>query len=332
MKHEATIRPIGCLAGRPCQGGPVTRRCLHVVTLAAMGAVLALGGTVQAAALLEDGFATGSGDYTAGAVLVGQTGTPETGSYGGAWAGHGSGAQYGEAQVFGTGLSYTDGAGNTLQASGGGIRMQRSSTGGPYQKDAYVDPNGTPPSVDSVYFSGILDLGGAGNGWLGVRVGPTSSKDVIGVGVNSSGHAQIRQNGGVSATSAGTFDVSAPVFLVGRIQADGAGGSNDLVYLYLNPLLPSEPVAADLTHDVGTRGWYHGQSLEVLQLSAMVSSGAAPTFFDEFRIGSSWADVTAHTVQTTIPEPATMAALALAVTGLGGYVRKRHVPSGPKRA
>lgn len=290
--------------------------CLFATMM--LGACSLLCNGVRAAPILEDSFSTGGGDYAVGA-LHGQTGTPESGSYAAAWS-SATYLNFGDPQVTPSGLSYTDSNGNVLSVLGGKIYLERTEPGS-YEKSAFVDPDGTPPSGDSVYFSGLVDLGGAPYASFGFEIGNPgnpSAKDLIEIGVNSAGNLQVRQDGVVTGTAAGTFDVSSPVFLVARIQDNGGGSGQDRVHVYFNPLLDAEPVSANLIKDIGTKGWYPSDPLLQLGFRADMTQYAAPTSFDEFRFGTTWADVTPF---TPVPEPG---ALTLALLGLAGLLATRR--------
>jgi hypothetical protein len=267
---------------------------------------------LSAAPLISDSFTVGAGDYSAGALST-QIGTPEIGSYEAAWSGTGTSTTFGDPSVVSSGLTYAG-----LSSSGGSVSLNRTSGSGSIIKSASVNPNGTTTASDpSVYFSGLLQLGGATWASIGLQVGTNSgTKDLIGIGFNNGGFAEIRQDGTVSATAGsalGGWTSSNTVFVVGKIT----NAANDLVTLYLNPTLGSEPVTATLSTTVGTLGYFPGDPLHNLQLSANLVTGGAATFVDELKVGTTWSDVV-----SVIPEPSTFALMGLA--GLAALLGRRR--------
>lgn len=265
---------------------------------------------------LSDSFHVGVNNYSE-ASLGNQnptTMTPGVGddftAYNAAWNAETFGAQYGEPVVVSTGLSYTG-----ILSGGGAIRMERTSADSK-SKSGSISLTGTPSGGegDSVYFSYLLQLGGAGHAFAGIRIGPSGSKDVIAWGMNSNGNAEIRTDGNLVATSTTTFDVDQTVFIVGEILRDGS----NTAFLYLNPDLSSgKPSQATLEANIGTLGWFPSQALEVLKFEALLNPNTAATYFDEFRIGETWESV------TPIPEPGTLVLVGIALGSLLLFRKRR---------
>jgi hypothetical protein len=275
-----------------------------------------IGASLQGAVILADSFATGSGDYTAGDALSTQTGTPETGAYGNPWGGQAF-TSFGDPLVSASGLSYAG-----LASSGGAVEFNRSGSSSTSTKNIDVDLAGTPDATgDSFYFSGLLQLGGANWASLGISTG---SKPVMGIGINSGGFGELRTHSVsgptstvVAASALSGWTDSDTVFMVGKIENNGAGSGDDLLSLYLNPSLSSEPASATVSTGVGTDGWFPSDSLSSLLLEADLVGQAPATFFDEILIGESWGDV------TPVPEPSTYG-LALGALALGGVMLRRR--------
>ena len=112
--------------------------------------------------------------------------------------------------------------------------------------------------------------------------------------------------------------IYASTFAVLRIDIN-ASGLDERFRLYLNPSLNVEPGVADVDflrdslvsiNEIDRVRPFAGGSNAAL--------GAAQNNFDEFRIGTDWADVTPFTV---VPEPSAFAMLAL---GAMGFARRRR--------
>lgn len=266
--------------------------------------------------LLADSFEIGVDSYSVGA-LQSQNPTSMTpsasenfGAYGAAWGGQNF-PEFGDPQVVSQGLSYPG-----LLSSGGSVMMERVQGASAILKTASISLQGVPAGGegDSVYFSGLLQLGGADYARLGIRIGGSASKDVISVGVNAAGNAQIWAEGNVESQSVGTFDVSGTVFVVGEILRDS--GSNT-AFLYVNPSLSGKPATATISADIGTRGWFPSDALSVLQMNAFLNPQGEATYFDEIRIGESWESV------VVIPEPSVYAAF-FGLLALGWVFARRR--------
>lgn len=287
-------------------------------TLLFLGASAIVGGAsaqvLTAQTLLADSFEIGVDSYSVGA-LQNQDPTTMTpsasetfGAYSGTWSG--GMPEFGDPQVVSQGLSYPG-----LLSSGGSVMMERVQGASAILKTASISLQGTPAGGegDSVYFSGLLQLGGADYAHLGIRIGPTSTKDIISVGVNAAGNAQIWRDGNVESQSVDTFDVSGTVFVVGEILRDGS----NTAFLYLNPSLSGKPATATISADIGTRGWFPSQDLADLQMNAFLNPQGEATYFDEIRIGESWESV------VVIPEPSVYAAF-FGLLALGWVFARRR--------
>lgn len=212
---------------------------------------------------LSDSFHVGGNFYGQGA-LAGQTPTNEgTGddftAYNGAWSGQNF-LNFGDPEITTNGLTYAG-----LQTSGGAIRLQRDDGSGSISKTGNINLTGMPSGGegDSVYFSYLLQLGGADHAFAGIRIGQAATKDKITWGMNSDGYAEIRTDGNLVANSTTTFDVDQTVFIVGEILR--SGGSNT-AFLYLNPVANSgKPAQATLEANIGTSGWFPSDPLSVLE-------------------------------------------------------------------
>ena len=284
-------------------------------TITKLGLTLTLCGLIasstQAAVLLSDSFETGTGDYTAGSRLEDQTGTPETGGYGDPW--DGGNTNFGYPGVTATGLTYTG-----LASSGGAAELNRTNSG-TFVRGSEADLTGTPDaSNDSVYFSGLIQLGGANWASLGANF-KGDNNSIMGIGINSSGFGELRYDSNVVTASSALsgWSSSDTVFVVGKIENNGAGSGDDELSLFLNPSLSSEPTSATVSTGVGTKGWFPSESLGSLHIDAEVTGGEPATFFDEIRIGESWDDV------SPIPEPGTLALVGILLGTLILFRRRR---------
>jgi hypothetical protein len=296
----------------------ITTHKHHILLFAAL---FGLAGSASANLWLSDSFHVGSNNYSE-ALLGNQnptTMTPGVGddftAYNAAWNADTFGAQFGEPVVVSSGLSYTG-----ILSGGGAIRMERTSANS-LSKGGSISLTGTPSGGegDSVYFSYLLQLGGADHAFAGIRIGPAATKDIITWGMNSNGNAEIRTINNINgtnlvATSTTTFDVNQTVLIVGEILRDGS----NTAFLYLNPVANSgKPAQATLEANIGTLGWFPSQDLTVLSFEALLNPNTAATYFDEFRIGETWDSV------TPIPEPGTLVLVGIT---LGAFLifRKRR--------
>jgi hypothetical protein len=146
----------------------------------------------------------------------------------------------------------------------------------------------------------------------------------IGGGVNDSdgNFAVLVSNSGVDnglklASSPLSLGLNSTHLVVGRLDFNLSGGTNDLLTLYIDPTLGSEPGSSYMTVSADF------QVLMGFRMFAGNSSGvftpAAQGEFDELHFGTSWTDVIA------VPEPSSFAMLVCGATILLGIQRRSRL-------
>lgn len=118
---------------------------------------------------------------------------------------------------------------------------------------------------------------------------------------------------GVESTTK-SFDTtnSEAIWIIGKITTAAGADSIDLTFFSGTDTVPASESW------LITNNMTIGANLDTIRFNSPSSSGNVPQRFDEFRMGESWADVTA------VPEPATFAIiLGFLAIGWVGYRRRR---------
>jgi len=215
-------------------------------------------------------------------------------------------------------LSYSVG-GNTLVTSGGQAQLL-NARGVRYYTDAFAATGGTiygsylwqTPTLNATNeWSGFFDIRNA-TGGLDARIG-------VGVNDTAQTNLQFRYGGTVNTTTLAMAQATT-CFMVYKAEYNASGQMTRLD-LWVNPAdLTSEASAGTSFAYTGTigGGGFGGFLYEKGNTGGSPAS-QNPTF-DEFRVGTTWADV------TPIPEPSAFAALAgLGALGLAAFGRRRRV-------
>jgi len=312
------------------------RRCLGAIAFVA----LALGAWHAGAAPVADSFATsGSGAYTAPAVLNGQN--PGIPNFSGAWSGS---TQF---SVITTGLNSSA----VTYEKGGAAELVGTSSDAAQNVSRSV----TVPSSSTYYMSfmvirgnatsitpGSYALIGFGNGVQpntettnstvqGLYVGYVQTADSGGTNYNDYGSLIIRTRQDIGGTEEnvdtimvdgeGNSTYETNYFVVAKLQVN-TSGSNDTLEYWVNPTSIASDSAmsssALVTNTITVNTI--GSSADLSKLMLAEQSYAATIDFDEPRIATNLTDLAAA---TPTPEPSTVG-LVLLAAGLLGRHRKWH--------
>jgi hypothetical protein len=267
----------------------------------------ALGSRAGATLIAYEGF-----DYAAGSSLAGQNG-------GTGWAGpYLSGVSN---TVAAPGLTYTDANGKQLQVTGNTLTYYDPSNHYDYDTRAIANSASISTAGNSVWFSFI------GQDYIasdqeaiqfdtGNSVAPNFTDLYVGKYNGSTHWAAALYQGGSATVDYGydaypSPDIGAQTFAVGRIDF---GSATDNIRIWFNPLLggaaPSDAVAnlnlLNVPHLALTNVTLQGGF-----------SQAQPAYYDEIRLGTTFADVT----PVATPEPASIGLAAAGALTL--LVRRR---------
>lgn len=139
-------------------------------------------------------------------------------------------------------------------------------------------------------------------------------------GINETGNPFVTVAPGTQqATSLTPVEADKTYFLVAKIRTNTLGGSDE-VFLRIfgeDDIVGNEPLNDadwDLTASGGSSVILNGLRLN------MANSAGAQNFLDEFRVGTSWADVV-----NPVPEPGTISLIAASVLAIGYGWRRRDV-------
>lgn len=163
-------------------------------------------------------------------------------------------------------------------------------------------------SVETVYVSFLMDIGSTGAG-------------TVGLGFNSSALGNNQQlfigqfagssNWSLRLTNTTIVNSSVPIttgvtLVVAKIQLIGSSGK-DIISLFINPTSSVQPETPDLV--------YGNVDIGAFDKISFTSGASTVASFDEFRMGSTFADV------APIPEPSTTALLGLGVFSIAMLAR-----------
>jgi hypothetical protein len=318
--------------------------CLLAVISAAL--VLCPTRPVRAAVLAYDGFI-----YPAGDSLTNSSALGDGGSFG--WGGRWVGSSTANATNYSNNLGYTDPQGNTLITNGGSVvigvlggisansQPSRSFNFGTLAGNTYSGLTGpgtywfsftmqwigpvTAVSTTNqygrkgdLYFRAGVNTNAPSSGTALYSVGSPNAGNRIGTPYDTwstwtgNDAPNGTQNTGLAATDSNPLN--SPTFVLARIDLDGGSGA-DTVYTWFNwtNLNVEPPIsAANTTNDTANEDGLNNLHLDANGGSATGTNTVL--FFDEFRLGDTFADVTPHFSGTVQPPTITVQPVNTTVT------------------
>lgn len=210
----------------------------------------------------------------------------------------------------GAGLGYgslqTVGGAAVLDTSSGSFRLlsrplTQSSTPTLWMSFLSVVPNNSAGTYGGISFYNnfgnemffVGDLDSANTNW-GMRLMSVPGAPIVTTGINSTNLS----------------------FLVLRIDFNAGVTNNENFYLWVNPLLDSEPNVAAADATILGAQMYNGQNLARIRLQQGLNSDN--TVIDELRLGTTWNDVA-----PVVPEPGTAVLWMLGLAVWSGLRRHR---------
>lgn len=275
--------------------------CAGAVTLAA---VLTASGTAGAALVVYEGFTYTAGTQvpdTGGSALRGGTGLSTSLGWADIQADTNSKAYV----VTGTGLSY-----NSLTVGGNALNWGNDNLGS--FRNLATSISGTSGTTGTYYISYLLEMAAT----------PTSTY----AGATMGAFMGVSKNGTTPVFAVGGSYANTPVYttvtptanqaylLVGKIELSGDSGF-DKVSMWVNPVASVEANAG--AAQAVNSGLFNINSISRIDVYQSSSYGIT---VDEFRIGTTWSDVTTG---LPVPEPAVITLAGVALLGLSAGRRRR---------
>jgi hypothetical protein len=268
--------------------------------------------SVQAALLEYEGF-----DYPAalGSSLNGQNGGT---GWGAAWADADNDTRIDSAN---TSLAYPAGVGFTPSGS----RIELTATDSSVQATRALGTSMNLNSSSNVFYASALFQTSAVTGQTsGIDFFDGASNLRWRFGINGAGNFFVGMDPNQAsqlATSTTTLTPNTTYLLVSKMSTGTGTNGLDQVFLKVydaSSIVGNEPTLAEW--DLTASG---GSSVTLISARLNMANGAGQTnYFDELRIGTTWADVVNP---VPIPEPGTISLLAAGVLALGYGWRRRAV-------
>jgi len=246
----------------------------------------------RAALLLYDGF-----DYDTGSVVGDNGGS----GFNSAWQ---RSSSVDVTNVNATGLTYEDNLGQDLVVEGGSLSLAANHT----VSGAFRTFSAIAAPVDSLttywlsFIGNTVGTTGSGvttNAALTLRSG---ANDILAIGAyGGSNNWRLEINNGLQSTSSILSTTQA--FVVMRIDVDTRVGGQDTVAFWVNPDLGSTPSLGTAAYSA-TAAFWDTFSLDLLRVGTESTTVDKGMIIDEFRFGTTYADV-----GPAVPEPGNMAVL-----------------------
>ena len=240
---------------------------------------------VAQAVIVQDQFVIGSGDYTAGSSIAGQSSASAIG-LSGSWNYVNTGIMRPNTEdlTYGAGGSVV----GQLATGGGSVQMDLS----PYNDSRREVTHDLAPfaTAGTYYMSGLVSVPADSNGEAFIRLegGGTTS-----LGFGFLNQQAILRTGSPSTTVPSTpFVADRPAFFVVKAEVD-ALGSNERLSVWVNPTQYSSEAAAGpakLVMDT-TDAWDNANLPTTLRVLTQNLGGSGIAKFDEVRLGTNWDDV-----------------------------------------
>lgn len=231
-------------------------------------------------------------------------------------------------QAVDTGLSYSDGT-NQLITADGSVRHLHEATVD--QKGITRDIIDSPTPGNLAYYSFLVRLESEDNNWnssleFGVRqgVGQTSVRHTS-IRIDSNAQLSAFESNSSQSAAGSTLALDQDHFIVVRLE-ENSGSGGDTMHVWLNPDLDSEPTLGTADIVLTANFLYVGNNasftFDQISLTGRLDNNGSSNpedffYFDEFRLGNTYDDVTPF-----VPEPS-----SLALIGFGGLLlarRRRH--------
>ena len=268
---------------------------------------------MHADALLYEGF-----DYSAGA-LAGQNGGT---GFTTAWSSSGAGGDV----VTAPGKTYS--SGGDLDVVGNFTTVSNSGTAGSFRNFSTITAATSTTYWISMIASTSGIVPGSGNDAASIEIRNASNVELLSVGAfGSSANWRIRARSSNRATSgfsdAGdTSNSGTDAFLLIRVDVDTSGAGADNIYFWTDPTLGAEPTIVSAESSITGTNFWDADEFSISRIrSGVINSGSTgdkTLNYDEFRLGTTFADV------TPIPEPGVFALVLSSILGVIGIGRRRR--------
>jgi hypothetical protein len=262
--------------------------------------LLATATPLSGATLLYDGF-----NYTGGVNLIGQV-NPGNGN---TWTEVGSSTTH--STIAAGSLTYA-----ALQLTGNRVQLASFSSS---TKDAGLAFTGSGPDLYYSFLLRLDNVSGMGTAWQGILRVINGSNNGLGVFVRQNGstfdlgiHKRFNSGAVVTDTRLQSLSTGTPHFIVVKYET-GPGTGDDLMKIWVNP---STGVLGISTEPAATFSSNAGNDISVVWNNIQLfPPNQTSGFFDELRVATTWAEVTAPSTTQATPAITTQPADQSACSG-----------------